>query len=404
MAPPVPPKRNPYVDGYPRTPPLVYLPFRLEHTLMTCIQKLLEETCFHFAEKWIPDLLRKQGWDTPEAGELNHWWGALKHSQVPRHAVNFQSSDEVEYLIVRLHQVRHAAVHRLRSDEIIKRMLKDAVDFVSGFGDELRRDKLRDIEVAVLTQDHNLIDRAIAKPLQDFQPLGFGNRPVANDPQQGIVPRAEYRQPPDDQPRFQSTAAPTVPIFRHAAPQKPYANWDSIYSRQAVDRQALNQQTLNQQALNQQALTLNQQALNQQTLNQQTLNQQTLNQRGLDQRLWNQQVLNRQVLDRRAVEREAFFQQALNQVAFNQQALNQEPVKQEQAREQTDSQQLATHPEIHSKGSLEAVTNNKRRLTEPMDIIDLTIESGPEDENQRPTKRIKKEIIDLTDSADEADV
>jgi hypothetical protein len=35
--------------------------------------QIMEAALFYWAKQWIPLLLKKEGWDTPEAGELNQY-------------------------------------------------------------------------------------------------------------------------------------------------------------------------------------------------------------------------------------------------------------------------------------------------------------------------------------------
>ncbi|KAM0367570.1 hypothetical protein ACHAO7_008831 [Fusarium culmorum] len=51
----------------------VYLPFPAAHMLMEKLQKTLELACYQFGLRALPSLMRKQGWDCPQAGELNKW-------------------------------------------------------------------------------------------------------------------------------------------------------------------------------------------------------------------------------------------------------------------------------------------------------------------------------------------
>jgi hypothetical protein len=37
------------------------------------MQKLMEEGLFYWAKAWVPALLEREGWETPEAGELNKY-------------------------------------------------------------------------------------------------------------------------------------------------------------------------------------------------------------------------------------------------------------------------------------------------------------------------------------------
>jgi len=47
------------------------LPFGFTYRLLSFVQKLLEQMMFYWAEAWLPDLLDRTGWESPEEGELN---------------------------------------------------------------------------------------------------------------------------------------------------------------------------------------------------------------------------------------------------------------------------------------------------------------------------------------------
>ncbi len=51
----------------------VYLPFRTQHRLLVKVQAILEQACFDFGQRKMPDVLRKHQWDCPESCELNLW-------------------------------------------------------------------------------------------------------------------------------------------------------------------------------------------------------------------------------------------------------------------------------------------------------------------------------------------
>jgi hypothetical protein len=45
----------------------------MEHSILCTMQKLMEEAMFHWAKEWAPKLLEREGWESPEAGELNQY-------------------------------------------------------------------------------------------------------------------------------------------------------------------------------------------------------------------------------------------------------------------------------------------------------------------------------------------
>ncbi|KAK5019734.1 hypothetical protein BJ546DRAFT_1057918 [Cryomyces antarcticus] len=93
----------------------VYLPLKTQHQVLVKVQGVLERACYSFGQKTMRDILEKEGWDCPEAVELNRW---------PRlfllHQDQF-AADEIDelgnafpQLLDSIAQLRHTAVHRVR--------------------------------------------------------------------------------------------------------------------------------------------------------------------------------------------------------------------------------------------------------------------------------------------------
>jgi hypothetical protein len=59
--------------GFAPAPIIEKLPFNIEHSILCAMQRLMEESLFYWAKKWVPALLEREGWETPEAGELNRY-------------------------------------------------------------------------------------------------------------------------------------------------------------------------------------------------------------------------------------------------------------------------------------------------------------------------------------------
>jgi hypothetical protein len=96
------------------------MPLKVQLSLHSTLQKVLEDALWHFAKHWIPDLLLQNKWHIPEAGELNLWWGSLSGRQLPKHALDLNALDlnaqlqvrHLEALFMRINKIRHTAVHR----------------------------------------------------------------------------------------------------------------------------------------------------------------------------------------------------------------------------------------------------------------------------------------------------
>ncbi|KAF1977620.1 hypothetical protein BU23DRAFT_660163 [Bimuria novae-zelandiae CBS 107.79] len=53
-------------------------PFNTQHRILSIVQRLLEESCFRFTEKWLPFVLERYGWTCAAAGEPTKWLSILK--------------------------------------------------------------------------------------------------------------------------------------------------------------------------------------------------------------------------------------------------------------------------------------------------------------------------------------
>jgi hypothetical protein len=146
------------------------LPSQYQHPLLKCMQALIEEALFYFAQRWMPQVLRKRGWEVPEDGELNNWWNQLRNAKIPASSVSFPKGCDVETLFRRVSHLRHAAVHRLRTPvDVIKRMMQDAMAIVAGLGDNLRRMKLECMQIALHSNDLISLEKAVSTPLHEIQ-------------------------------------------------------------------------------------------------------------------------------------------------------------------------------------------------------------------------------------------
>ncbi|KAH6675970.1 hypothetical protein B0J14DRAFT_561664 [Halenospora varia] len=100
-------KRTRDCDIIPTNP--TYLPFRLQHLILTQTQRLLEECCY---KKWFPSMLEANGWEAPEAVELTEWWKTLSKYHIPTTAIALSHGQSLAVLFKRVKFIRHCAVHR----------------------------------------------------------------------------------------------------------------------------------------------------------------------------------------------------------------------------------------------------------------------------------------------------
>lgn len=115
------------------TIPEINLPFAVEHSVLTTIQKLLEGALFDFAKKWAPKFLDEVvGWSAAEQGELSAWAPNLRKRPGEfmfafKRFNNAKSPNGFLDILNRLTELRHVAVHRRAIGTYgLKRFLPDA--------------------------------------------------------------------------------------------------------------------------------------------------------------------------------------------------------------------------------------------------------------------------------------
>jgi hypothetical protein len=107
----------------------VYLPFSAQHRLMVFLQQKLEEMCFSFSQKHLPNLLRNRDWNCPEAAELHNWMRTL--------SVELSYTDhtwvvEKSRLLDSVGQIRKFAVTRTRINSIhMEKLMVDALELAT---------------------------------------------------------------------------------------------------------------------------------------------------------------------------------------------------------------------------------------------------------------------------------
>ncbi|KAI0857958.1 hypothetical protein F4860DRAFT_487720 [Xylaria cubensis] len=124
----------------------VYLPLRTQHRILTNVQSILEEVCFDYAERFMPEILKKNRWDCSEAAELNLWSAEFLQRQN-------EFSDRAEdvrkpltSLLRSVADIRHTAVHRICiSAKGLEQFLLNAESFAMLLGDEMRLKSLTEL-------------------------------------------------------------------------------------------------------------------------------------------------------------------------------------------------------------------------------------------------------------------
>jgi hypothetical protein len=151
----------------------VYIQYRCQHLITTTLQKLLEESCFEFAQQHFPRILAIKGWDCPEAVELTEWTKLIsQHPPQPAKGIN----KPIDELFGPLHELRHSAVHRLRKTANgIERLAENAQLFLEALDDLVRSEKAsvlrRELKGAIeeLKRNKDLLEGKLHTQLKDIQ-------------------------------------------------------------------------------------------------------------------------------------------------------------------------------------------------------------------------------------------
>ncbi|KAI6758628.1 hypothetical protein HG530_010868 [Fusarium avenaceum] len=117
------------------TPPPLYLPFSTQHRLMTHLQHKLEVLCFSFGQQHIPEKLRAEGWDCPEAVELDVWTEEFRFKRYFRERLPQLAQRNT--LLDSVANIRNYAVSRTRIDTAeLKKVLASAAQLAIVLGEE----------------------------------------------------------------------------------------------------------------------------------------------------------------------------------------------------------------------------------------------------------------------------
>ena len=125
----------------------VQFSFKVQHTILAKVQKLLEECCYEFSQKYVPLMLTEMQWDCAEAVELNTWTSTIIQQCGYLSAEPFQKLDpKLHEILLAVNKLRHSAVHRLRiSTKGIIQMIDEAAKFAETLLDSVRALQLEEL-------------------------------------------------------------------------------------------------------------------------------------------------------------------------------------------------------------------------------------------------------------------
>ena len=125
-----------------------YLSYQVQHSLLNTVQGLLEDCCYEWAAKWIPNVLEERNWTCAEAVELGRWSQVIpqRFGKLSIDATRLDSREALAQVLQATHSLRHAAVHRLpTSGKGIEKMLNNALALVKALNDTGRIFKMEDV-------------------------------------------------------------------------------------------------------------------------------------------------------------------------------------------------------------------------------------------------------------------
>ncbi|KAI0805229.1 hypothetical protein GGR55DRAFT_285014 [Xylaria sp. FL0064] len=139
---------EPSIKGTSTVPSLfpVYLPLRTQHRILTKVQSILEDACFEYGQRIIPEVLKKHQWDCSEAAELNLWARELLKRQNELFDKVDDTGKPIAKLLNSVANIRHTAVHRICiSARGLEQLLLNAESFADLLGDTTRLKLLTEV-------------------------------------------------------------------------------------------------------------------------------------------------------------------------------------------------------------------------------------------------------------------
>lgn len=165
----------PAADNTPAIPSLfpVYLSLRAQHRILTSVQSTLEDACFEFAQRTMPDILKKNNWDCSEAAELNLWAAELQRRESEFSGREDDIGKPLSQLFRSLSDIRNAAVHRICvSARGLEQFLLNGESLATLLGDTTRLKSLSELRrniqqtVEELERNKHLLGSKLKETLQ----------------------------------------------------------------------------------------------------------------------------------------------------------------------------------------------------------------------------------------------
>lgn len=154
-----------------------YIPYKAQHLILNETQRLLEESCFEFIQRWFPAVLEEKGWDCASSVELTTWTRLLAHTadKMPPGAFNSGGTPLTEVLFA-TNNLRHSAVHRvLTTARSIQDLVKSALTLTFTLGDQKRARQLEEMcyelesKIKAMELNKNALENTASASLDEIQ-------------------------------------------------------------------------------------------------------------------------------------------------------------------------------------------------------------------------------------------
>lgn len=154
-----------------------YIPYTAQHTILTTAQRILEECCYSFFQRWKPSVLQTRGWECAQAVELTKWTRVLRmHSKtLPAHAFKLNDENSLDMILTSTHKLRHSAVHRLRiTAHGVVQLIESARSLTEALQDTERTAQLDELcldaesKVKAMELNKNVLEDEFAQKLEEI--------------------------------------------------------------------------------------------------------------------------------------------------------------------------------------------------------------------------------------------
>lgn len=100
-------------------------PWPVQRKVFASIQSALEQCCFEYAKRWLPDLVASESWETFQRIGLTEWGARLKVMEnTPANTMSREKGKTWWDVLLRVRELRHSNIHRdnLTASDVIDRI------------------------------------------------------------------------------------------------------------------------------------------------------------------------------------------------------------------------------------------------------------------------------------------